>query len=288
MHPIVDVDGDWKAPCQQRVEDLLDAETLEGNLERVTLVCLNSPLNPAGTAYTADALGAICDVILAENQRRRDRGERPVMVMYDQVYWMLCYGETEHVTPPGVRPEMAAYTIFVDAISKAFAATGVRVGWAVVPPPLMPAFKALIGHMGAWAPRPEQIATEALLDDGDTIRAYHKTMKANVESRLRALHEGFAAMGAKGLPVSSIAPQGAIYLSTHFDIVGRSAAGRELKTDDDVRFFLLDEAGFGLVPFQAFGVQGDTGWMRLSVGAVSMDDIAAGLQRIERALSSLD
>ena len=266
---------------------LLHARHLEGELEGVSLVCLNSPLNPCGTAYSAEALGRLCDVILAENQRREARGERPVMVMYDQVYWMLCFGGVEHVTPPGVRPAMAAYTILVDAISKSFAATGVRVGWAVVPPGLTGAYQALIGHMGAWAARPEQLATEALLDDDDAIAAYHADMKSAVEARLNALHEGFEAMHAAGLPVRSIAPQGAIYLSVRFEILGRSADGRSLASDEDIRGYLLDEAGFGIVPFQAFGLTEDTGWMRLSVGAVGLDDIEAGLARIEAALRKL-
>jgi aspartate aminotransferase len=69
--------------------------------------------------------------VLEENARRGP-GERPLYVMYDQVYWMLTFGDTRHVEPVSLRPEMAPYTIFVDGISKAFAATGVRVAgsWA--------------------------------------------------------------------------------------------------------------------------------------------------------------
>jgi len=186
-----------------------------------------------------------------------------------------------------VRPAMAAYTIFVDAISKSFAATGVRVGWAVVPPGLTGAYKALIGHMGAWAPRPEQLATEALLDDEDAIRTYHATMKVGLEARLNALHDGFEAMHAAGLPVRSIAPQGAIYLSVRFDILGASAGDYSFATDEDIRGYLLNEAGIGIVPFGAFGLTEDAGWMRLSVGAVSLDAIAAGLVRIEAALRNV-
>ena len=267
---------------------LLTAEQIRPHLEGVTLLCLNSPLNPCGTAYSEDQLGEICDLILDENRRRASLGQRPVMVMYDQVYWMLCYGVTRHHTPVSVRPEMAPYTIFVDAISKSFAATGLRVGWAVVPPALTPRFKALIGHMGAWAPRPAQLATAALLHNPTAIREYHATMKSDVEARLNTLHEGFSAMGAAGLPVRSIAPQGAIYLSVHFDILGRTHAGQRLATDEDVRAFLLKEAGLGIVPFQAFGLTEDTGWMRFSVGAVSLSGIRAGLERAQRALSLLD
>jgi aspartate aminotransferase len=266
---------------------LLTAELIADKLDGVRLLALNSPLNPCGTAYTAEQLTAICDVVLAENERREAAGERPLMVMYDQVYWMLTFGATKHITPVHVRPAMAKYTIFVDAISKSFAATGLRIGWGVVPPALSGAYKALIGHMGAWAPRPGQVATAKLLQSREAIDAYQGVMLADVEARLTALHEGFSSMGREGLPVSSIAPQGAIYLSARFDVLGRTFRGRTLATDEDVRSFLLDEAGFGVVPFTAFGIERDTGWMRLSVGAVSLADIERGLGRIRGALAEL-
>ena len=53
--------------------------------------------------------------------------------MYDQMYWTLTFGDTVHYNPVSLRPEMKDYTIFIDGISKAFAATGVRVGWALGP-----------------------------------------------------------------------------------------------------------------------------------------------------------
>ena len=147
--------------------------------------------------------------------------------------------------------------------------------------------KALIGHMGAWAPRPEQVATEALLNDSGAIKSYHAEMKSACELRLRTLHDGFTAMAERGLPVRSIAPQGAIYLSVNFPIHGRLSDGKTLETDEDIRFFLLDKAGFGVVPFSAFGVPGDLGWMRLSIGAVSVEEIESGLMRIAEALEAL-
>src|SRR5678816_2814761 len=71
------------------------------------LLALNSPLNPTGTAFSADALARISDLVLAENARRKPLGERPLYVMYDQVYWTLCFGGTTHVTPVGLRPELS-------------------------------------------------------------------------------------------------------------------------------------------------------------------------------------
>ena len=142
--------------------------------------------------------------------------------------------------------------------------------------------------MGAWAPRPAQLATAALLHNPAGIRDYHASMKRDVEERLNTLHDGFSSMAAKGLPVRSIAPQGAIYLSVHFNILGSSHKGQPIASDEDVRSFLLKEAGLGIVPFQAFGLTQDTGWMRFSVGAVSIAAIRAGLERVQLALARLD
>ena len=109
--------------------------------------------------------------------------------------------------------EHTSGVIHIDAISKGFAATGLRVGWAVLPDYLQPKMKALIGHMGAWAARPEQIATAALLRDTAAMAEYNQWIKQEVEARLDALYAGIMALKAKGLPVDAIEPQGAIYLS---------------------------------------------------------------------------
>jgi len=74
------------------------------------LLALNSPLNPAGTAFDAGQLAEICDLVLEENAGRAGTGERPLYLMYDQVYWMLRFGGVPHVTPQGVRPAMAPAT----------------------------------------------------------------------------------------------------------------------------------------------------------------------------------
>lgn len=262
--------------------------TLAPHLPTARLVCLNSPLNPAGTAFTRDALAAICEAILEENDRRARDGERPLYLIYDQVYWMLCFGGTTHVTPPELFPEIARYTILVDGISKAFAATGVRVGWSVGPVDVMARVSVILGHLGAWAPRPEQAATAELLANGEAIRSYHATFKRGVQARLDRLHAGLQALAHEGFPVDSVPPMGAIYLTARLAPFGRrTASGRELKTNDDIRKWLLEEAGIAIVPFQAFGTHGDDGWFRLSVGAVGEDDIAAALERLGRILRAL-
>jgi len=262
-------------------------ELLAPVIRGARLLSLNSPLNPTGTAFTPEALGEICDLVLEENARRRN-GERPLYLMYDQVYWMLTFGDTRHVDPVSLRPELAPYTIYVDGVSKAFAATGVRVGWVVGPRDIIESMNNFMGHVGTWAPRAEQIATARLLDAPDAVSAYRAEITAGLQQRLNALHDGIVAMRAAGLPVDATAPMGAIYLSARFALNGkRTPDGQVLRTNDDIRRYLLEAARFAVVPFQAFGVKEDTGWVRLSVGAVSMADIERGLPLLRKAVESV-
>jgi aspartate aminotransferase len=252
------------------------------------MVCLNSPLNPTGTAIDRDALLGICEAILEENAKREQKGERPLYLMYDQIYWMLCFGQTTHHTPPELIPEMAKYTVFIDGISKAFAATGLRVGWAVGPNDLINRLSAIVGHVGAWAPRAEQVATAALLDDPSAIESYQKVFKHKLESRLGQLHSALQTMKSEGLAVDSIPPMGAIYLTARLHPFGkRTPQGKVLETNEDIRRYVLEASGIGLVPFQAFGATEDDGWFRMSVGAASEADITSALPRLATAFRAL-
>jgi aspartate aminotransferase len=275
-------------PCRAEDRFLPTREALQAALPGARLLALNSPLNPAGTALSAETLAAVCDAILDENARRAGRGERPLYLMYDQVYWMLRFGGTVHATPVELRPEMARYTVFVDGISKGFAATGLRVGWAVGPTDIVARMSAILGHVGAWAPRAEQVATAALLDDPAAIREFHATFLRRLQGRLDQLHRGVQELKSQGLPVDSLPPMGAIYLAARVHPFGsRTPDGTELRTNEQVRRYLLDAAGVAAVPFQAFGCAEDDGWFRLSVGAVGERDIDEALPRLAQALAAL-
>ena len=131
----------------------------------------------------------------------------------------------------------------------------------------------LLGHIGAWAPKAEQSAVASLLADAEGMREYQVKIVAGLRERLDLLHDGLAAMKSAGLPVEVLAPEGAIYLSARFSLKGRYAPdGTRLATDEAVRQYLLKAAGVAIVPFQAFGVTADSGWFRLSVGAVSIGE----------------
>jgi aspartate aminotransferase len=285
--------------CRSQDAFLPTRALLEPAIRGARLLALNSPLNPTGTAYEKEALTAICELVLEENRRRGGTGargagasagapERPLYMMYDQVYWMLTFGETKHHDPVSLLPELAPYVIYVDGISKPFAATGLRVGWAVGPPDVLDRMASILGHVGAWAPRAEQVATAHLLESADEIASYHATMMAGVQARLDALHRGLMDLQREGFPVEAIAPMGAIYLSARFALNGRrTPTGEILRTNEQIRSYLLRAADLAVVQFQAFGSTDETGWFRLSVGAVSMEEIAEMLPRLRRALEML-
>jgi aspartate aminotransferase len=273
-------------PCDASSRFMPTRASLEPVVRGARLLALCSPQNPTGTAFTADELRDICDLVVEENARRGG-DERPLYLMYDQVYWALTFGGVGHVHPIAVCPDVAPYTIYVDGISKALAATGVRVGWLVAPTDLAGSMSGLLGHMGAWAPKAEQSAVASFLSDAEAMRAYHDRMVTGVRERLDMLFQGIEAMRAAGLPVQAIAPEGAIYLSARFALNGRVAAdGTRLDSDEAVRHYLLRAAGVAIVPFQAFGVAEDTGWFRLSVGAVSPEQIARMLPRLRDAVAA--
>ena len=252
-------------------------DQVRAELPQARLIVLNSPLNPTGTVIDPEVLRGIAEALVEENARRG--GDRPCMLLFDQVYWMLTAHGRVHANPVALVPASAPYVVQVDAISKAFAATGLRVGWMVLPPYLQGKAKALVGHMGSWAPRPEQLATAWLLDHPDAIDEFMTPFKAGIVARLDKIYQAVQRMKASGLPVDAIEPQGAIYLSFHCALFAHG-----LRTNEEIRAFLLEEAGVAVVPFQAFDLQQDTGWFRMSIGAVGLDELDAALARLEAAL----
>jgi len=271
-----------RVPTQPENGFMPTLDQLAPHLSDARLLCLNSPLNPTGTVMAEKDLRSICEAVVEENARRTREGRRHLFLLHDQVYACLVFGEARHLMPVALVPEVAPWVISLDGISKSLASTGLRVGWVLAAPALVKRMKSLIGHVGAWAPRPEQVALARYLDDVDAVRTYQTEMNQRVQQRLDALYSGFSAMKADGYPLDCIDPQGAIYLSLRLDLVGRSVGGEQLDSNEAIRQFLLDRAGLAVVPFQAFGLEGESGWFRLSVGAVSMEEIAALFPRLRK------
>jgi aspartate aminotransferase len=269
-------------PVAASAEDsfLPTADSLRDKVRSARLLALTSPLNPAGTGFGREKLAAIAELVVAENERRKKEGwkDRPLFLLYDHIYWMLAADDAPHFTPPALVPEVAPFTVFVDGISKSLASTGLRVGWAVGPPYVVSRLRDLLGHVGAWAPRPEQVATAELLSTPGRAEELARELRGGLLLRLNALYEGLSAMKKEGLPITALPPAGALYLSARFDLVAK------LGSNEAIRKLLLEKAGFAVVPFQAFGLAEDTGWFRLSVGAVSVDEIRQAMPRVRAAL----
>ncbi|MEO7531679.1 MAG: pyridoxal phosphate-dependent aminotransferase [Sediminibacterium sp.] len=258
---------------------------IKKNIKGATLICICTPQNPTGTTLSKNALEEICDLILEENNQRGE-DEKKLYLMFDQMYWTLTFGNTVHYNPVSLRPAMKSYTIFVDGISKVFAATGVRVGWALGPETVIAKMKAILSHVGAWAPMAEQKAVAKYLLDKAAITKYLVHFKAEIEERLRNIHAGFIALKEKGYTVDSVTPQAAIYLTIKIDLVGKNTTdGTILATQADVTSYILGEAKLAVVPFSAFGSKSP--WYRLSVGTSKKEEIPAMLEKLEGALAKL-
>ena len=264
------------------------ADELAPHIGNAGLIALCSPLNPTGTSIGKDQMAAICNLVISENEKRKAAGKRPVYVLYDQIYWVLTYGETTHYHPVGLDERMRDYTIYVDGISKAFAATGVRVGWACGPKEVIDKMKLIISHIGAWSPKPEQWATANFLNELDNVSAYLTSFKDAIWQRLEGLYAQINTLKNEGFDVECIAPQAAIYLTVKIGVLGKTtSSGQKLTNAEEIAFFLINEAGVAIVPFYAFGGSRESEWFRISVGTIRVSDIAEIGKNLKKALSTL-
>jgi len=263
------------------------ADELRPHLAGATLLALCSPLNPTGTMFGKQALTEICDLVLEENKKRK-AGEKPLYLLYDQIYSMLTFNNTEHVDPVSLRPELKQYVVYIDGISKCFAATGIRVGWGFGPEAIIGKMKSILGHVGAWSPKAEQIATAHFLKDTVSVNTYLNAFKIQIQKSLDTLYQGIKQLKSEGFSVDAIEPMGAIYLTVQLEYAGKTTPdGTVLKTSADINFYLISEAKIGMVPFSAFGTGTDVNWFRASVGGCSLADIEEMLPRLKSALQKL-
>lgn len=263
------------------------AAQLKPFISDARMLALCSPLNPTGTVFTKEALDEICQMVIAENIRRVGK-QKPLYILYDQVYSVLCFGDTKHIDPVSLYPELRDYTVCVDGISKAFAATGVRVGWAFGPDFIMSKMRSILSHVGAWAPKAEQIATGKFLQQEHEVDSFLKHFLKEIEDRLHGFYQGLLSLRAEGHRVDVIAPQAAIYLTVRFDLIGmKTASGHIIQNTQDITDFLCDEAKLAIVPFSSFGSTTNGTWYRLSVGVAKAESVEVIIENLRSALSKL-
>lgn len=262
-------------------------EQLRPHIQGATLLALCSPQNPTGTTFTREDLAAICDMVVAENSRR-SASEKKLYVMYDQMYSLITFGKIVHYNPVSLNPAMRPYTVFIDAISKVFAATGVRVGWSTGPVEIIDKMKSFMTHLGSWAPMAEQKAVAAYLYQTENINSYLSHFKKELAERLNGLYNGLQQLKQEGFPVDAIAPQGAIYLTVQFNFTGKKTVNGHLLTQQaETTAYLLNEAKLAVVPFYAFGAAAGSSWYRLSVGTCKKEDIETVISQLRTAMKKL-
>jgi aspartate aminotransferase len=261
------------------------AADIRPHVDGAVLMALCSPQNPTGTTFSKRALEDICDLVIEENKKRKGK---KLYVLFDQMYGHLTYGNIIHHDPVSLRPEMREYTIYVDAISKAFAATGVRVGWSMGPAPIIVKMKAILSHIGAWAPMAEQKAVARFLQNKEAINSYLIHFKNEVEERLSKIYKGFMQLKNEGYSVDAVAPEAAIYLTIKINLAGKKPPdGGRLKNQSEVTSYILQNAGLAVVPFYAFGADSNSPWYRLSVGTCKKEEIEEMINKLREALRRL-
>ncbi len=248
----------------------LTAETLEAAITPKTKwVLLNSPSNPSGAAYSADELKALTDVLM----RHPD-----VWVMTDDMYEHLVYDGFKFVTPAQVEPGLKDRTLTVNGVSKAYAMTGWRIGYAAGPEVLI---KAMAKIQSQSTSNPSSVsqwaAVEALngVQDFLSVRAdAFKERRDLVVSMLNA---------AEGL--ECVTPEGAFYVYPSIaGCIGKtSAAGKVINNDEDFVTALLEEEGVAVVHGEAFGLSPN---FRASY-ATSKDALEEACTRIQRFCAGL-
>ena len=264
------------------------ADEIKPYISDAALIALNSPQNPSGTVFTKDELKKVLDLIVDENKKRAKENRKPLYVFYDMIYWILVYGDTKHYNPVELNPEIRDYIIFIDGISKCFAATGVRLGWAFGPKPIIKKISAILAHIGAWSPKPEQVATGRFLMNTSAVDEFFDDFKNELFTRLNTFYEGIMKIKDSGYDVDAIYPQGALYLTVKLNLIGKKTAdGKVLNSIDDVLGYILEEGKIALVPFYAFGADKDSPWFRLSVGTCSKEEAKEAILILKKSISKL-
>ena len=233
-------------------------------------VLLNSPSNPSGAAYSRDEMKALTDVLLRHEH---------VWVLTDDIYEHLVYGEFDFVTPAQVEPKLASRTLTMNGVSKSYAMTGWRIGFAGGPAELIRAMETLQGQQTSGACSIAQWASvEALNGPQDFIGERRKIFEGRRDLVVSMLNQ------AKHLRCPT--PEGAFYVyPSCADAIGRKTPqGKTIATDEDFVSELLEAEGVAVVQGSAFGL-GPNFRISYATSTALLEDACA---KIQRFCASLD
>jgi aspartate aminotransferase len=229
---------------------------------------LNTPNNPSGAVYSRSELQALCDVLRRHPQ---------VWVMTDEIYEHFVYGLARHVSPLNVAPDLAERALVINGVSKAYAMTGWRIGYAAGPAALVKAMALLASQTTTCASAISQAAAVAALEGP---QACVQEARRTFQERRDAMVKGLNAIAG----IHCAVPDGAFYVFPSVaGLAGRCAGGQALRDDTDVARFLLDAAGVACVDGSSYGMPS---FLRLSF-ATSLAQIAEGCKAISEAIATL-
>ena len=248
-------DGGFRVTLEQLEESLT---------ERTKAILFVSPSNPTGAIYSRDEVEAI----------GRFAVERGLRVVTDEMYEHFVYGGREAPSMPVVVPELADRCVVINAVSKAYAMTGWRVGWMIAPPDVAAAATNLQSHTTSNVSNVSQAAALAAVTGS---LDFTNTMRDAFDARRRRMHELLSAIPG----VSSLEPEGAFYAFPSFEgVLGKDIKGKRPESTLELAEVLLEEAAVAIVPGEAFGAPG---YARLSY-ALGDDELVEGLTRLAEVL----
>jgi aspartate/methionine/tyrosine aminotransferase len=231
---------------------------------RTKAILFVSPSNPTGAIYSREEVEAI----------GRFAVDRGLWVVTDEMYEHFVYGGREAPSMPVVVPELANRCVVINAVSKAYAMTGWRVGWMIAPPDVTAAATNLQSHTTSNVSNVAQAAALAAVTGTLDFTA---TMREAFDARRRRMHEMLSAIPG----VSCLEPEGAFYAFPSFEgILGRDINGKRPESTLELAEVLLEEAAVAIVPGEAFG---GPGYARLSY-ALGDDELVEGLTRLADVL----
>jgi len=255
-------------PTDDKTNFKITAEMLEEKISSgVKALILCNPSNPTGAAYSYDELKKISEVVL----------KHEFIVIADEIYEKLIYGNYRFFSFASLDKELKKRTILVNGVSKAYAMTGWRLGYAAAPAEIIGAMNKIQSHSTSNASSISQYAAlEALTGNQKAV----EEMRVEFEKRRDFLFEKLN--GING--INCVLPEGAFYLFPNVQgLLGTTFKGKEINTSMDLSLYLLEEAKVAVVPGSAFGAEG---YLRISY-ATSLENLKEAVTRIKAAVENL-
>lgn len=248
---------------------LVDADALRPFVtDRTKALILNSPNNPSGSVYSRALLEGVAALAV----------EKQFYVISDEIYEKLIYDGETHVSIASLGDEIRAQTIVVNGVSKSYAMTGWRIGYAAGPKPVIRAMTAFQSHSTSNPNSIAQHAAAVALTNGEKFM--HDSL-VEFDARRRLMHQLISEIPG----LSAALPKGAFYMMLNISaLIGKSLNGRAIRGSDDFAEMLLESQKVAVVPARAFG---DDRYVRLSY-ATSRDKITLGLARIAEFVKELE